>query len=150
MSNTNEEGLVPSLSQEDEDLKYTRELRKTIIEGFKEKGTLTKDTKELMVISGLLADIDRTAMQSKKIKSDEKAAKNNGESAALIAEMLSKISGVTMSKSASNQSAEAPVMPSDQAAIEITPGLLDQNAGNTTYSEFIKQMNEKKSELDEE
>ena len=27
---------------------------------------------------------------------------------------------------------------------------LDQNAGNTTYSEFIKQMNEKKSELDEE
>ena len=78
MSNTNEEGLVPSLSQEDEDLKYTRELRKTIIEGFKEKGILTKDTKELMVISGLLADIDRTAMQSKKIKSDEKAAKNNG------------------------------------------------------------------------
>lgn len=140
------EKLIP---EEDQDLDYVRIKRKAIIDELT-KNVKDIDTKEASVIGTLLTDMDRTALAKKRIKNEEQSNKNNGEAAALIAQMLVKLSGANMNPYSSNEGTRPPPeLPADLPPPNITPGLLDENPRPEYYAEFSKRMQEINNEEDE-
>ena len=140
------EKLIP---EEDQDLDYVRIKRKAIIDELT-KDVKDIDIKEASVIGMLLTDMDRTALAKKRIKNEEQSNKNNGEAAALIAQMLVKLSGANMNPYSSNEGTRPPPeLPADLPPPNITPDLLDENPRPEYYAEFSIRMQEINNEEDE-
>ena len=128
-----------ALSIEDQELAYTRALRRKFIGDLTSEGTVfPTDPESIEAFTKLLADVDKQALSLKKIKVQEQANKQNGESAALIAQMLTKLTGAKMQAQFSTD-AQPPELPEGSSPV-ITDGLTDSNPGSETFADFSQRM----------
>ena len=137
------EKLVP---QEEQDIDYVRTLRKTIINSLVDEKNKPKstDTKDIAVLGSLLSDMDRTALSIKRLKLEEVNSKNGSESAALIASILTQLTGKYMRPEVDESDpTDIPFLAESDKLTQISEGLADSDPGNETYSEFKKRMDGK-------
>ena len=130
------------LSQEDQELEYTRGLRRRMVDKLTENNHFPVEPKEVAALAGLLSDIDRQAISKKRIKAEEESNKQNGEAAAIIAQMLLQLNGKNMQSQETLERVNTPTLPAGLPPPVITDGLLDMDSGNETYEQFSKRMNE--------
>lgn len=135
--------IVP---QEELDLDYTRSIRKKLVGTMTDNETsMPKDPKEISILAGILSDMDRASISIKRLKQEEQNNKTNSQSAAIIAEMLTKLTGNTMVANTDEGVRSAPpTLPAGLEPPMINEGLTDADAGNETYAEFSKRMSEKR------
>lgn len=129
-------------SLEDQELEYTRGLRRRMVEKLTENNHLPVDPKEVSALAGVLSDMDRQSISIKRIKADEQNSKQNGEAAAIVAQMLMQLNGRNMSSQSALERTSAPVMPAGLEPPVINDGLLDMSPGHETYEQFSKRMND--------
>ena len=129
---------TPSI--EDQELAYTRSLRRKFI------GTLTNngvdfptDPEAIEAFTKLLADVDKQALSLKKLKLQQEVNQQNGDAAALVAQMLVKITGLKM-QNVADQSIDAPELPETVGETVVTEGLTDKDPGSETFAEFSARM----------
>lgn len=132
--------IQDNIPQEDLDLEYTRGIRRKMIDKLTENNQLPTEAKDVAVLAGVLSDVDRSAIAIKRLKADDKNNKDNRESAALIAKMLSQFSGKDMKPQVSGERTSVPQLPADLEPPELVEGHTDKDPGNETYSEFQKRM----------
>ena len=126
---------------EDQILSYTHGIRKKVVNSIMEDGKVPKDTKEIAVLAGVLSDMDRAALTNKRIKSEDKNAKLNANSAGLIAKLLSSIN-VKNTQTNPDEIIDGFVTPSVSDSVElpkVSPTELDQGTSSTTYEDFAKE-----------
>lgn len=139
----------PSLTLVDEQdlqLAKIREYRNTWIEKATQKGTVFPNDPECMqALAKLMKDADDQALKLKKLKIEDQANKQNGESAALVAQLLSKISGV-MTPAESISDRAAPSLAANDHPTTVVEGMLDDNPVQETSRQFRDKMALKNSE----
>lgn len=130
------------IAQEDLDIDYVRAMRKKMITKIvgENQENLPIEPKEVKALGSLLADMDRTAIASKRLKLEEESNKNNNDNAAMIAKMLTQISGVNMTGQLPSSEVKAPQLPPGLEPPTIVPGMLDTHPGSETFAEFKKKM----------
>lgn len=125
----------------DYELAHNRYLRNKWIKQHTNNGAnFPQDPEGMEAFSKLLNDRDKQALTLKKLRLEEQTSKQNGESAALVAQLLSKISGSTFNISQTNTSVAAPSLPADARPDTIVEGMLDQSNGSETYDMFMARM----------
>lgn len=128
---------------EDDDLAFTREMRRKLVQALAPNGKCSDDARQAGVLAGVLSDMDRQAMGIKRLKADEQSNRNNGDTAAVIAEFLSKLSGANMANN-TETTGKAPTLPADLPKPVINPGAMDQDCGNETFAQFTARMENQK------
>lgn len=125
----------------DYELAHNRYLRNKWIKQHTNNGTsFPQDPEGMEAFSKLLNDRDKQALTLKKLRLEEQASKQNGESAALVAQLLSKISGTTFNVTQTNTSVAAPSLPADSRPETLVEGMLDTAHSNETYDTFMARM----------
>lgn len=136
--------MTPEITQDDKDLDYVRGIRKELIENLitGEGGArmLPRDAKDVNTLAGVLSDMDRAALSNKRLAQEKEAQKNTNDNALLIAQMLSKISGLDLGGQEPNHTRETPSMPEGTMPDIIVEGMLDTRVSNETYADFAKKM----------
>ena len=129
---------VPAL--EDQELAYTRSLRRRFIETLTNNGvSFPTDPEGVEAFTKLLADVDKQALTLKKLKIQQEVNQQNGDAAALVAKMLTKITGLKM-QNQPDQNIDAPELPEAVGEVTVTDGLTDKDPGSETFSEFSARM----------
>ena len=83
--------------------------------------------------------MDKQALTLKKLKIQQEVNNQNGEAAALVAQMLTKITGLKM-QNEPDQNINAPELPETVGEVAITEGLTDKDPGSETFAEFSARM----------
>ena len=124
---------------EDQVLVYTQSLRKKVINKLMSDGKVPGDIRELDLLKGVLSDMDRTALTSKRIKSDDDNNKANGGGAALIAKLLQsfKTSDIVNTDEVSGNF-KSPTVDDSVSLPSLTPGELHQGTATGTFDDFEK------------
>lgn len=134
------------VDEQDLQLAKIREYRNTWIEQATRKGTIFPDDPECMqALAKLMKDSDDQALKLKKLKIEDQANKQNGESAALVAQLLSKISGVVTPAEVFSDRA-APSLAADDHPSTVVEGMLDDNPIQETSRQFRDRMALKNNE----
>ena len=134
------------VDEQDLQLAKIREYRNTWIEKATQKGTIFPDDPECMqALAKIMKDADDQALKLKKLKIEDQANKQNGESAALVAQLLSKISGV-MTPAESISDRAAPSLAANDHPTTVVEGMLDDNPVQETSRQFRDRMALKNSE----
>lgn len=134
------------VDEQDLQLAKIREYRNTWIEQATRKGTVFPDDPECMqALAKLMKDSDDQALKLKKLKIEDQANKQNGESAALVAQLLSKISGVMNAPETVSDRA-APSLAANDHPTTMVEGMLDDNPIQETSRQFRDRMALKNSE----
>ena len=129
---------VPAL--EDQELAYTRSLRRRFIETLTNNGvSFPTDPEGIEAFTKLLADVDKQALTLKKLKIQQEVNQQNGDAAALVAQMLTKITGLKMQKEP-DQNIDAPELPESVGEVALSNGLTDKDPGSETFAEFSARM----------
>lgn len=129
---------VPAL--EDQELAYTRSLRRRFIETLTNNGvSFPTDPESIEAFTKLLADVDKQALTLKKLKIQQEQNQHNGEAATLVAQMLTKITGLKMQNTPDN-SIDAPELPESVGEVTVSEGLTDKDPGSETFAEFSARM----------
>lgn len=132
-----------TLSPEDTELLYTRDIRRRIVDKLTENNSVPTEAKDIAALAGVLSDIDRQAINIKKIKADEQTSRTNGEAAAVVAQLLLQLNGNNMASQVSVERATTPALPAGLAPPVIVDGLTDMDSGSDTYAQFSKRMESK-------
>jgi hypothetical protein len=123
---------------EDRIMIYTHNIRKRIVSGMTENGSVPKDTREIQALAGVLNDMDRAAISVKKIKSDEKVADVAASGgAALVAKLLTQLNPAAF-RSDKFVDIVPPELGSEISRPELKPGETDLGTSSLTFDEFSK------------
>ena len=133
---------------EDDDISFVRSVRvkliKDLTKGDKPDEIHTPgETKDRMVLLSALADMDRTSLNLKKIKSDEGLANKEMAAAMMIASMfkdpnIKNIGTVEVIDAESPEAIKAiPKFDTSMVSVEIVPGELDLQPANENFDEFM-------------
>lgn len=127
-------------SPEDQDLEFTRGIRKQLVENMT-KGGLPTDFKDRSLLLTALNDMDRSALGIKKIKSDEGLGNKAAAAASMLATLLNdpRIKSVGIA-SGDNVRRDLPMLPVDLVEPEIQEGELDNRPSSESYSTFSDRM----------
>lgn len=131
----------------DYDIELVRQIRRKAISQLTKDGTVVpQDTEELAALSKLLADKDRQALSLKKLKIEAQAADDGAQSAKIVAQLLTQLTGEKMQQMFAQGNGAVPELSSDAPMPEIVPGMLDADPGNETYDTFKKKMSQDSKE----
>jgi hypothetical protein len=133
---------------EDDDISFVRSVRVELIKDMTrgDKPNEVKmpgETKDRMVLLSALADMDRTSLNLKKIKSDEGLANKEMAAAVMIASMFKdpNIKNMGMVDVVDAESPEAikaiPKFDTSMVDVAIVPGELDLQPANENFDEFM-------------
>lgn len=129
---------------EDQVLLYTRSKRMELANKLTEKGVPTeKETASVLLQT--LDGLDRSSLTRLRIKADEQANKNNGQSAAIIAEVLNRIGSSRPYEMNGVCRREIPQLPNDIPSPEVVEGELDTNPIQMDYDSFTKKFEDQAS-----
>lgn len=140
--------LMPEVNLENydplQDLHYTRAVRGVVLKSLAGEG-LPRDPRALAVVLATLKDIDGSALNQMKIKSDEKGQDLQSQHSAMVRAFLAEAGGF---KAPLRAVAEVltlpPVLSDDVTTREFVPGELVQGTVDQTYDEFITRTGELK------
>lgn len=122
----------------DEDLQYTRALRKRIVENLiSEK--LPDTDEDRKYLASMLDSIDRSALAKGKLKIDDKNANNQERVSGLVAEVLNRINNrdLQVSQGPSNNSSR--ILELDYPdVLNIVDGEMETGVKNLDYDELMK------------
>lgn len=123
--------MSEAFQEENEELKYTKDIRGRIVNTLIKDGIPT-DPKLLAPLLTTLSDMDRTTLTKMRIKTDNKLADNQMDTNAIITKLLTsvKVSALAVSGDSVRQ------ISADLPSIEIVPGEIDIGTINSTYEEF--------------
>lgn len=131
----NNESLV--LENEDDILAYTHNHRKEIVKAMTADG-VPKDNADISLLLGALKDMDQSALTRKRIKSEEKVANLEAQSAELFSTLLVKgqIKGLYETDVIENR--VIPVLGDDMPPLTLVPGETDVGVSVETYDTFME------------
>lgn len=140
MSTTSEQDL-PEL-REEEDLRFTRHIRKQLISSMMENGKPPTETKDRVVLLAALNDMDRVTIGLKKIKTDEGLGNKQLAAAAMLAEVLndSRIKQIGKVDVVEGVTRTLPTFDESCVATDVKPGELDIAPQSETYTAFTQRM----------
>lgn len=126
---------------EDQILSYTHGIRKKVVNSIMEDGKVPKDTKEIAVLAGVLSDMDRAALTSKRIKTDDKNSQAHAGAAGLIAKLLSSINvkNAQTDPLSIDNGYVPPEIPDNVQLPSVASSELGQGTSTTTYEDFAKE-----------
>lgn len=121
----------------EEDLNYTRSLRKKIVASLiAEK--LPETDEDRKYLASMLDSIDRSALAKSKIKIEDKNANNQERAAVLIASVLSKVNNNDLIKNTNKSLSVDRVLELDYLQdIETVEGEMETGVKNLDYDELI-------------
>lgn len=121
----------------EEDLNYTRALRKKIVASLiAEK--LPETDEDRKYLASMLDSIDRSALAKSKIKIEDKNANNQERAAVLIASVLSKVNNNDLIKNTNKSLSVDRVLELDYLQdIETVEGEMETGVKNLDYDELI-------------
>ena len=134
---------VETKTPEAEDIELVRGIRKTIVSELTKDKVPVEDPDKLDVLLTVLKDIDHSANTRLRIKTEEKAARNQEQENNLIASVLRQIQPGKLAAPIDVEATvvrETPSLPDGLVTREYVPGEMDQGTDNTTYEEFMKRM----------
>lgn len=125
------------ITQEEQDLNRTRQVRSDIITEMTKEGIKVDDPEKVKLLLTVLTDTDRSALSRMKLKSDDKNNANNAGAAAVIAEFLNK---VTVNNGGFNgmSAGQIPTLPDTVPVPKLAPGETDIGVTNTNFESFSK------------
>ncbi len=125
-----------ALDDEDLDLNYTREIRKSLITDMTKSGMPT-ETKDRMTLLVALSDIDKAAISKKKIKSDEGISNKNLVAVETIAHIFNtkNVREIPPSEIIGEIKEVSEVID-----VSINEGELSQNSENMNFDAFMSKM----------
>ena len=124
-----------NLCDEDNDLDYTKEIRKTLVRHLTKDSKMPEETKQQKILLQALDGIDRAALSKLKIKSDEGASTT--ANAALIIAALFNDPRTTAYGKVSNSTREPPEFDVNIKPTTLVEGELDLIGGNDSYEAFV-------------
>lgn len=143
---TEKTGGAPSEEQVEDDLSYTRELRKTLLTELLSGDSAKKDPRIVATAAGVLNDMDRVSMTRKKMKHEEKiSADANASQAAMVALMLKRIRPGQFHGQTSEEIVrkEIPSLSSKDVPDKLEPGATAIGTINGDFDSFKKAYREK-------
>lgn len=132
---------------DDEALAFTQNARKKIVKELMKSKVIPEDKGEQIMLMQALDGMDRASLGNKRIKADEKASDNLGDSAALIAQMLTQMSGNLKLMKTEDiidvdfKDAAAPALPDHIPDPVLVPGETSIGAPQLDYDSFMNAMN---------
>lgn len=135
---------VPPEMTEDQVLAYTQGKRKHIVDTLTLNGKVPEDKTEVSFLISALDGMDRAALTTKRIKSDEKSAAGITGAASIIAKLLMQTNN---RNNVIDELIEPPLIGSDVPDPILVPGETEINPGPMTFDSFtsVIQNNEKPS-----
>lgn len=128
------------ISAEDQDLDYTRELRRTFVNELVQEGQVIKDPDKFTMFKELLNGLDKAALGRKKIRSDEKIADKEAEAAAMIATLLNRPDIKTFGIIDGATREMLPMLPETDFEVVILPGEMDISPIMEDFHTFTARM----------
>lgn len=125
---------------EDIDLAYTRRLRMKLIDDMTANGKMPDDNKDRITLLAALNDMDRAALGSKKIKSDQGIANMQAQAAQLLATMFNDPNVKKIGVAVEGAVREIPTIDDLDIAVDVKPGELDINPTQESYDSFTKRL----------
>ncbi len=138
MKNWQDESVDVSLPQEQQDIQFVRNKRKQIVTGLMASG-VPQDPKLLALTLTALTDMDRTAVQRMRIKTDEKKNDNDSVTAGIMAQILTKIGATTGMQTPAAGTPEGPKLPDTVDLSGVSQDVMRQGIASTTYETFVKE-----------
>lgn len=138
MKNWQDESIDVSLPQEQQDIQFVRNKRKQIVTGLMSSG-VPQDPKLLALTLTALTDMDRTAVQRMRIKTDEKKNDNDSATAGIMAQILNKISANTGMQVPGTDTPPGPKLPDTVDLSGVTQDVMRQGLSTATYETFVKE-----------
>ena len=136
--------MANDLQQNEEDLDYTRQVRKELVKEMTKGGMDKLENSSKSILLQALSDIDKAALSRKKIASDEgisnKAIAAQGIIAQLFRDPRSKKVGQIQDGEVITINAEPPKLPDNVVPFTVVPGELDESLPSEGYDEFAKRM----------
>lgn len=122
----------------DEDLQYTRALRKRIVENLiSEK--LPDTDEDRKYLASMLDSIDRSALAKGKLKIDDKNANNQERVSGLVAEVLNRINNRDLQVSQGPSNNNNRILELDYPdVLNIVDGEMETGVKNLDYDELMK------------
>ena len=122
---------------EEDILEYTQRIRKDIVTDMT-KGGIPSDRADKALVLNALADMDRTALGSMRIKAETDANNTVAQAQSVILELLKRTGGnrgmvIEVAR-------EVPVLGNEIPVPEVVPGEIEQNPEATDYNSFIEKM----------
>lgn len=127
-----------NITQEEQDLNRTRQVRSDIITEMTKEGIKVDDPEKVKLLLTVLTDTDRSALSRMKMKSDDKANAANAGAASIIADFLNKVS-VGNGGFNGMSSGQIPSLPDSVPVPNLVPGETDIGVANTNFDTFSKQ-----------
>lgn len=142
--NTKQPIQLKEAVSDDEVLNYSQRLRRGLVDAMTENGTsFPEDTKDRYALLTALSDMDRTAIQNKKIGSVEREGAADRAAAVALAKVIQLAGGNNpfVGKTIHETPREIPVL--DESNLEeltMVPGETAIGISSETYTEFMSRM----------
>jgi hypothetical protein len=139
----NTENQIPPALDEDQVLAYTQNVRKNIVADLTKGKAFPENKGQQILLMQALDGMDRAALTSKRIKSDEKTSQGVAGAAGIIAQMLSQMGGmVHMPKPVDGEivNVEPKMLTEEIPEPQLVPGEIEINAGQMDYNSFVTSM----------
>jgi hypothetical protein len=120
---------------DDDILAYTCKIRKQLVTSMIKSG-MPGDTKEQAILLTALADMDRTALGKKKIKSDEGVSGARVAAAATLAQLFMEPRLKQLGQAKPGEVGVIPKLAEHVLMPELVLGELDEHAGTLNYETF--------------
>ena len=104
--------------------------RETIIATLMSDGRLPYNKDDKIMLIQALDGLDRTVLSKAKLKSDDQNAKSQRDTAKMIADVLSRVSTASLTRTG------VPSLPSDIVIDDLVPGETSLGLQDLTYDEF--------------
>lgn len=131
--------MSTEIDQDDIDLNYAREKRRSLVEYFCKEGKVPSDPNDQATMLKALSDMSKDAISKKRIKSDEKVAAGSNANVALVASLLSKFNPSMLEQATTAETiGKVPVL--DLPKPVLVPGETDTNPSVETYKTFTERL----------
>lgn len=122
------------ITAEDEDLDYTRQMRRQLVESLIVKGEMPTDPKDRIVFLQALDGMDRAALGKKRIDADKELGNQQAQAAGILAELFRDSRTMGVGK---GQRDTVPVLADDIAPTRLLPDELTSSNAGDNYEAFM-------------
>lgn len=127
---------IPESLSEDQVLAYTQHKRKAIVQELTKTGAVPEDNSSRNMLLQALDGMDRAALTSKRIKSEEKNGGMAG-AASLVAALLTQVTGKKLTSDIIDPNRPTPLLGQDVPPPQLVPGETEINPRQLDYDTFM-------------
>lgn len=143
MSESVQSQHVEVILNDDDIIEQNQQLRKKFVKHLTPEGKFPEDIKAQYVLLTTMADMDRTALQNKKIGSTERQGAADRQAAMLIATIVGNCEGKNPFESTTRQGTVPQLQSNLIPEVVIVPGETDIGLEHETYDQFTARMESK-------